>query len=180
MKYTINFFPGFCLLILLGLQSCSQKPDSANENTTIKTHEAKADVGPIDKDILFKLITNSEQSFTLVNFYATWCKPCKVELPELVDIQKDNNSDIQVILVSLDNQQAVDNKLAGFLQSYEIGFRSYVKTQGGNEFIRSLYPSWRGTIPLNLIFDDQGNLIEAMGLTDRGEVEMIVARHQTI
>lgn len=179
MKFTINFFLGFCLLILLVLPSCSPKSESKSD---IDLHDgaAVANIETIDKDILFNLITSSDRSFTLVNFYATWCKPCKVELPELVEIQKDKDSKIQVILVSLDDQKAVDNKLAGFLRSYDIGFDSFAKTQGGNDFIRSLYPDWKGTIPLNLIFDKHGNLVEAMGLTDRSEVEMIVSRHLTL
>lgn len=116
----------------------------------------------------------------LVNFYATWCKPCRVELPELVAIQNDPNSKVKVLLVSIDDQEVVDSKLAGFLQSNNIGFKSYTLTSGSEQFIQKLYPTWRKTIPLNLLFDQEGNLLEGMGLTDRAEVEMIIARNQTI
>ena len=37
----------------------------------------------------------------MLNFFATWCPPCKVEIPELVNIRKDYSKD-DLVIIGLD------------------------------------------------------------------------------
>ena len=64
--------------------------------------------------------SGSEQQFqgdswTLVNYWAVWCKPCREEIPELNELNKD--ADIQVLGVNFDRKTgdalAIDSKTLG-------------------------------------------------------------------
>src|SRR5687768_10130300 len=56
----------------------------------------------------------------LVNFWATWCGPCRVEFPELVKIDAEYRAKgLDFVIVSVDNFGAKDMRVAEFLKSYE-------------------------------------------------------------
>jgi len=42
----------------------------------------------------------------LINFWATWCAPCKVEIPDLVELQEQYGDDLQVLGISVDDEPA--------------------------------------------------------------------------
>ena len=63
----------------------------------------------------------------LINFWATWCGPCRVEFPELVKIDADYRArGLRFIIVSIDNFGAMDSIVADFLKSYESTMPSYL------------------------------------------------------
>jgi thiol-disulfide isomerase/thioredoxin len=128
---------------------------------------------------LRKLIETSARPYVLLNFYATWCRPCRTELPELVALQNDPNSEVQVLLVSIDKAAVVASELRGFLAEYGVDFQTYARPENESALIADFYPIWNNSIPLSLIFDHKGNLLEAItGMTDRSEIELIVNKHK--
>jgi thiol-disulfide isomerase/thioredoxin len=127
------------------------------------------------------MITNSKRPYVLINFFATWCRPCRAELPDLVELQNDPKSEIEVLLVSIDNLEDVKSKLKGFLGDVGVNFKTYARPSGEATLIRHFYPVWDNRIPLSLIYSKQGQLIEAItGLTDRSEIELIVNRNKQL
>ncbi|MBS1795607.1 MAG: TlpA family protein disulfide reductase [Acidobacteria bacterium] len=100
----------------------------------------------------------------LVNFWATWCGPCRVEFPELVRIDGDYRArGLRTALVSLDNRGAMESIVADFLQSYASTMPSYLldlpKGRGLARAVRRIAPSARAGIPLTLLFDARGRLV---------------------
>lgn len=112
----------------------------------------------------------------LINFYATYCKPCRSELPELINLHKDPSGEVEVLFVSVDAESLNDSELKKFTAENGIDFASFrYKEDEAMNFIKGVYPDWNGSIPLNLIYAAKdGRLIEKTGLTDRREVEMII------
>lgn len=67
---------------------------------------------------------------TLVNFWATWCAPCVVELPSLESLGQRYEGRMNVIAVSLDRGKK-PAEIAGFLERRELGaFAGYVDETG--------------------------------------------------
>ena len=63
----------------------------------------------------------------VVNFWATWCEPCKVEMPRLVDAYKEHSDRVGFLGVNVEDDAEA---AAGFVKAYEIPFRSVADPKG--------------------------------------------------
>ncbi len=135
-------------------------------------------VKKLDKASLYQFLQSAEKAYIVVNFYATYCKPCIREIPELLHLHQDPKGDAEVMFVSLDDGFASDelaHELTHFLASHGVNFPSYhYNIEHAQKFIQEVYPKWNRSIPLNLIFSKEGRLVEQTGITDRSEVELII------
>ncbi|MEP6900553.1 MAG: TlpA disulfide reductase family protein [Actinomycetota bacterium] len=100
----------------------------------------------------------------LVNFWATWCGPCKVEFPELVKIDADYRSKgLNFVVVTIDNLGAMDSIVVDFLKSYESTMPSYLLDLSSRReifrAIRQIAPTARDGFPLTLLYDTDGKLV---------------------
>lgn len=57
----------------------------------------------------FKNIINSSQP-TLVDFYASWCAPCKIQAPILKELAAENKGKARIIKIDVDNNKALAAK----------------------------------------------------------------------
>lgn len=100
----------------------------------------------------------------LINFWATWCGPCRVEFPELVKIDAEYRArGLDFAIVSLDNLGAMDFRVADFLKSYKSTMPSYLldlpTRAQTTRAIRRIAPRADGGMPLTLLFDAKGKLV---------------------
>lgn len=116
----------------------------------------------------------------LVNVFATWCKPCRAEIPELVAVHNSPESQVDVLFVSVDDPDLItQEKLADFLKGMTVNFRSYhMDPTEAITFVGKYHPGWNEQIPLNLVFTKEGRMVHATGMTDRHEIEMVVHKDQ--
>ncbi len=97
-------------------------------------------------------LTDLKGRYALVNFWATWCGPCKLELPALQALKANLGGTLQVVTVSVDNSAAVaakylaDNNLTG-LDSYTDPSLDLSIALGANE------------LPTTVLIDPNGNVI---------------------
>lgn len=104
-------------------------------------------------DDLTKRIFNSNDTTYIVNFWATWCKPCVSELPEFEKLhQGSKGKQIKVLLVSMDFKEELDKKLKNFLEKNKYTCEIVLLDEiNGNDFINKISESWSGAIPATLI-----------------------------
>lgn len=108
----------------------------------------------------------------LINFWATWCGPCRVEFPELVRIDGEYRArGLDFAIVSLDNFGAKDMRVADFLKSYRSTMPSYLIDLPSRarirRAIRQIAPKATGGLPLTLLFDENGRLVyQKTGIVD--------------
>lgn len=97
---------------------------------------------------------NAENDTTyIVNFWATWCKPCIEELPDFEKInEKYADRKVKVLLVSMDFTEDLDNKVVPFLMKKQLRSEVVLLDEvNGNYFIPKVDESWTGAIPATLI-----------------------------
>jgi cytochrome c biogenesis protein CcmG/thiol:disulfide interchange protein DsbE len=106
-----------------------------------------------------------------INFWATWCPPCKAELPDLVELQSKHGGErFTVIGVSLD-QTGVD-AVREFVRERGLNFPILM----GNEDVVVQYGNFRG-IPTSFLLNAQHELARRYtGLVTREVVESDLSR----
>jgi len=102
----------------------------------------------------------------LLNFWATWCSPCKIEMPWFVDVQKQYGKDGLVVLgVAMDDTESA--KIAEF--THELGVNYPVLL--GTDKVSDDYGDVRA-LPTTFYIDRNGMIVaKAVGLLGREEVE---------
>lgn len=96
----------------------------------------------------------NSDSLYLVNFWATWCSPCREELPVILQIEKKYRNDkFKVLLVSLDFPKQLESRLKPFIRDNKINTRVVLLNDPDqNKWIDKVDPSWSGELPFTVIY----------------------------
>jgi peroxiredoxin len=102
----------------------------------------------------------------LLNFWATWCSPCKVEMPWFVDLQKKYGNDGLVVLgVAMDDSD--NSKIAQFASEMGVNYPILL----GTDKVSDQYGNVQ-FLPTTFYIDREGRIIgKGTGLLGRGEIE---------
>jgi cytochrome c biogenesis protein CcmG/thiol:disulfide interchange protein DsbE len=102
----------------------------------------------------FSLSSNARGKVVILDFWATWCPPCRAEIPHFVSLQdKYRNKGLMVIGISLD--QGGVKTVKPFAKSYNI---NYPILMGNREVVAS-YGGVR-SIPTTFVIDKKGRIVE--------------------
>lgn len=100
-------------------------------------------------------ISEWQHKIRVINFWATWCPPCREELPTLVDLQKQYaDKNVQIIGIAIDDAEPV----AKFLSSLPVNYPMLVAGQAGIELAYSL-GNFASAIPYTLIVDKENKVV---------------------
>jgi len=114
-------------------------------------------------------LSNDGKPF-IIDFFATWCKPCNRELDAIAEVYEDwqKETGVKIIAVSIDQGQNI-NKVKPLVANH--GWEYEVLLDPNSDFKRALGIQM---IPYVLIVDGQGNIVyKHNGYTDGAEVELI-------
>jgi len=91
----------------------------------------------------------------VINFWATWCKPCVKELPCFYELNSNaSSSGTKTILVSLDFKRQLESTLKPFLAKRGQGPEVVLLDEPDYDlWINQIDPSWTGAIPATLILN---------------------------
>lgn len=113
-------------------------------------------VTQIDDIALAKLIKPNVKPL-LINFWATWCDPCREEFPELVQIDAKYKGKIDFITISLDDLEDIAVGVPNFLIEMKAEMPAYLlKTKDEGAAIAMIAPDWQGGLPFTVLFDRSG------------------------
>jgi thiol-disulfide isomerase/thioredoxin len=93
-------------------------------------------------------------SVYVINFWATWCGPCREEMPDLEQISRDYATQkVQVLFVSLDMPTMIDNNLIPYIKNNDITAPVVLLDDpDANAWIDKVDPSWSGALPATLVY----------------------------
>ena len=115
-------------------------------------------IRPINEKGLDSLISNRNGNILVLNFWATWCGPCKEEFPDLVKISsyfKKRNADFAAI--SVDDPDEIESDITPFIKKMNARFPVFVSDIGSQDtLINKIDSDWSGGIPATFIYDATG------------------------
>lgn len=147
MKLTHLPRPVLLLAALLVLSACG---DAAPEGLVIK---------PVSASELIDEVRAADADLVVVNFWASWCMPCREEFPEFVRYGREADpDDVQVQFVTVDFEEDLPHA-AQFLREHGVDGTTFVKDGKEGTFINEINPNWTGAIPATAVYDRDGNRV---------------------
>ncbi len=134
-----------CLLLLGVLAGCTgQEPPGGLVIQPVSAEELIEEVRATDSDVV------------VVNFWASWCAPCRAEFPEFIRFSQETDpAEAQVQFVTIDFEEDLPHA-AAFLREHGISGTTFVKDGKDGPFLAAINPEWTGAIPATAIYDRTG------------------------
>jgi len=142
--------------------------DSASRPETIQLVADPVQMPPLTMQALDGRTVTSDDlrgKVTLVNFWATWCGPCRAEIPDLIKLQARYPDELQVIGVSADEGGVA--LVEDFATEFGINYPVVMATPE----IRRAFPGVTA-LPTTFIVDPDGRVVQThVGLINPGVIE---------
>lgn len=111
-------------------------------------------------DQVEKVMKAKSNKLRIFNFWATWCKPCIIEMPFFEEIAESNKNKIELNFMSVDYADQVESKVKPFLNKKNIKSRVMVIDDlDYNSWIDRVDPRWSGAIPATVFITPSGKKV---------------------
>lgn len=159
----LGLFFGLCVLI-----SSVAAPAQRRRGRAPKPKpQLEVEVKQVDLEAFKQLLPLNRNADTkrtkplLVNFWATWCDPCREEFPDLVKIDKDYRSrGLDFIAISLDDLPDIKTTVPAFLNQMQATMPAYLLNVSDPEpAIQSVDRGWSGALPATFLYDTNGAVV---------------------
>jgi thiol-disulfide isomerase/thioredoxin len=113
----------------------------------------------ITADQLNQLTESQSDTTYVINFWATWCKPCIAEMPEFEELyEKYRDKKVKVIFVSIDLKAHIKKRLVPFLEKKQLQSTVFhLNEDKPSQWIDKIDSSWSGAIPATLVVSKSNN-----------------------
>ncbi|MCY7375181.1 MAG: TlpA family protein disulfide reductase [Pyrinomonadaceae bacterium] len=155
----------FCVIFLFAGNSLAQTRKAKSKIPVKKTSIVASTtanlpkVTQIDAEALKNLIKPNGKPL-LINFWATWCDPCREEFPDLVKIGADYKDKIDLITISLDELSEINGDVPKFLAEMKSETPGYLlKVPDEGAAIAVVSKDWQGGLPFTILFKANGEAI---------------------
>ena len=159
-------------------QTTAVKKKEQTNTPKIAATTYPADMPPVYEqfDDLAYIFNQQSDTTYIINFWATWCKPCVAELPYFETLtEKHKEAPVKVILVSLDFKKQLVKKLLPFIKKHELQSEVLVLTDpDANTWVDKVDPKWSGAIPVTLIYKQKKRAFYEEAVEDLAALEKVV------
>lgn len=137
-----------------------------NTTYTLETTDGKSIILDLDKKKLISKELNGKT--VLINFWATWCPPCKEEIPDFNELYKKYGDDLEIVGVLFEKNKD-PKELAEFMKKFEMAFPV---TIGSENFRLAENLGNVSKIPESFLYSKDGTFIKRyVGVVDPKELE---------
>ena len=155
----VSLVCGVIALFLSGFSAPAQSTNGAE-----KSPKAVAEtiiVKDVDQAGLTALLKRDNGRPLLVNFWATWCEPCRDEFPDLIKIDSEYRPlGLDFITVSLDDFSEIKTEVPKFLKQMGANMPAYLLNVADPEpSIKAVDPNWGGALPATVLYDKHGKIV---------------------
>lgn len=151
------------LVIIVAFSVCTFSADKDGNKEKSSNTESTVYNPAVDKAPDFALksfdgktvkLSDYKGKVVIIDFWATWCPPCRKGIPDLISIQNEYKNDVVIIGISLDGEKTIKD-VPGFVKSYAINYPIVY----GNEKVVNDYGGIEG-IPTAFLVDKKGNIVD--------------------
>ncbi|HKY44869.1 MAG TPA: TlpA disulfide reductase family protein [Pyrinomonadaceae bacterium] len=181
MRFSKAIIPiALCILLMsLAVPAQRQKGRAATPRKPIV-------VTSIDLEALKGLLTQPREHPLLINFWATYCDPCREEFPDLVKIDRDYRPRaLEFVTISLDAVEDIKTGVPKFLGSMKATMPAYLLDIPDPQLAIDLIdPRWQGSLPATFLYNEKGEMVyKKIGRVKeeelRAELEKVVKKPVT-
>lgn len=148
---------GLAILLFCSIPALSQGSAAMPAVVPVAPPAGAPKVKRIDIEALRKLVKPNGKPL-VINFWATWCDPCREEFPDLVKLDAAYRGKIDMITISLDDLADKDTYVPKFLMEMKAEMPAYLlKTPDDEAAMRVVSPTWSGNLPFTIIFAPNGS-----------------------
>ena len=182
MRLPRTLVPVCLSILLLSFAAPAQKPGARAAKPAATAAASTASlpvVSEIDTDALKSLLKRESAHPLLVNFWATWCDPCRDEFPDLVKIDAQYRSlGLDFVTVSLDDFKDIKTEVPKFLQQMKATMPAYLLNVPDPEpAITAVDPKWQGDLPATILYDTKGEVaFKHFGRVDPAELRSAIEK----
>ena len=158
----MRFFPKLLSLAMCVSLATLATPAQKTKGRVAKSVTPKTTVvvEAITTDGLKSLLAKEKSKPMLVNFWATWCDPCRDEFPDLVKIDNDYRASVDFVTVSLDEMTELKTEVPKFLDKMNAKMPAYLLDAKDPEpAINAVDPKWQGDLPATFLYNEKGELV---------------------
>ncbi len=109
----------------------------------------------------------------LLNFWATWCPPCRAEMPDMQKFYtKYKDAGIEIVAVNLTQTETSQTAVSSFIEKYNL---SFIVPLDKNGDVASLFQAY--TVPTSYLIDEHGVIVEKrIGPMSYGQLKQMVSK----
>ena len=102
-------------------------------------------------------LSDWDGNVVLLNFWATWCPPCRKEMPDFVELKEElSGKPFEIIGVAIDQAQLVQD----FIDSIGVEYPILIAELEGMQIMKA-YGNQLLTLPYTVLIDREGNVVKA-------------------
>ena len=171
----LKLFAAVMLLFVLSLTvSCNKSDSGTTTSGTTTTPPPAANLAP---DFSYKTADGKTHKLSelrgkpvVINFWASWCPPCKAELPEFNEVYNAHKGQFELIAISVDDNDAGRQAAQGLHSQSNWSFTYAVDVDGGGKYMGQY-------IPVTAFINRQGEMVyKTDGMMEKAAFEAQLAK----
>lgn len=190
-NFKLSLFVLIAVLFLFDTACSQEKRPTAKQSTSdlsplvlqVKSIAQTGDNEPVDLTWMengkeHKLSEFLKGKITFMNFWGTWCPPCRAEIPHLIDLAKKYESNgFQIVGIALErSENNAMSLVSDFVKKANINYRNFPSRPYAEEFSKKF-----GTIqyvPTTFVVGRDGKILETIvGARDHKAFEDIINKY---
>jgi thiol-disulfide isomerase/thioredoxin len=165
--------------MLLLTFSAAAQGKTAHKSRSTGGVKPPAPVRAVNAEEMQALLKRDGKRPLLVNYWATWCDPCRDEFPDLVKIDRDYRAKgLDFIAITLDDLSDINTAVPKFLLAMNAKMPVYLLNVADPEpAINMVDSNWSGALPATFLYDSTGKVVyRHFGRVNPGELRAAIEK----